>query len=53
MLAVAFNVFAFVLCLVALVLNAVAGNVGWVVVMAICMAMNAIFAVMNLVNYLN
>jgi hypothetical protein len=32
--------FAFIICTIALVLNAMSGNIGWVIVMAICMGVN-------------
>jgi hypothetical protein len=53
MFPILFSTFAFVVCLISLVLNVIQGNVGWTVVMAICMVVNAVMAVLNLVNYLS
>jgi hypothetical protein len=45
---IGFSTFAFIICLLALISNAMQGNTGWVVVMAICMVINALMIALNL-----
>jgi hypothetical protein len=43
------SIVAFIICLVAFILNALSGNVALMMIMVICMVMNAVTA-LNIIN---